>query len=263
MNTRPAVMTPTIRTPSGAYPTPGEPALRLANLLLSVSEALPTFALNHWLRSRTYYQAFDGANRGARQGQSELKRRMMKLPTSLHGKSVLDIGCAEGFFCLEAARLGASRVIGIDSTFSSLLCAKLLARRAGLKVTYRMGVFPQLNLDVVFDYVFCLSVLHHLVSAKDIWRILDDPSYRMDLEQLRLYLRTLRRLTANGGVCVIEMPYEYADEQSRASVDFTRFEQELAGAGFTTAETLGNWPHAVENREKKDRILYAGHVAQA
>jgi len=255
-------MTPRTCTPSGAYTTPGEGTLRLANLLLSGSGALPEFAVNHWLRSRAYYQAFDEATRGARQGQSTLKWRMMKLPPDLHGKSVLDIGCAEGFFCLEAARLGAS-VTGVDTGFSSLLCARLLARRAGLNVRYRMGVFPRLNLGATFDYVFCLSVLHHLVSTKDIWRVLSDPAYRADLERLRQNLQTLRSLTSAGGVCIIEMPYEYADEESRATVDFLRFERELAGVGFAATETLGNWAHAVENREKKDRILYAAHATGA
>jgi|GEM_PF-5821773 SAM-dependent methyltransferase len=247
-------------TPSGAYSMPSERTQRLANVVLSSAVALPDFAVDRWLKSRNYYQAIDEGIRGANQGPSELKWRTMNLPPDLRGKTVLDIGCAEGYFCLQAARRGAE-VTGVDTGFSALLCARLLARRAGLKVRYRMGVFPNLNLNTTFDYVFCLSVLHHLVSTKDIWKVLSDPAYRTDLDKMHRYLVTLRGLTSSGGTCIVEMPYEYADSTSRTTVDFSRFEHELVRAGFTSAETLGSWPHAPSNRERKDRILYAAHVA--
>jgi SAM-dependent methyltransferase len=247
-------------TPSGAYSMPSERTLRLANVVLSGAVALPDFAVDRWLKSRNYYQAIDEGIRGASQGPSELKWRTMNLPADLRGKSVLDIGCAEGYFCLQAARRGAT-VTGIDTGFSALLCARLLARRAGLNVRYRMGVFPDLKLNTAFDYVFCLSVLHHLVSTKDIWRVLSESRYRDDLDRMRGHLVALRTLTAPGGTCIVEMPYEYADSRSRETVDFSRFERELVRAGFASAETLGSWPHAPSNRERKDRILYAAHVA--
>src|SRR5215204_3988 len=37
------------------------------------------------------------------------------LPRELTGKSVLDVGCNAGFYCLEMKRRGAARVFGIDS----------------------------------------------------------------------------------------------------------------------------------------------------
>src|SRR5688500_4813236 len=35
-------------------------------------------------------------------------------PQDLTGKTVLDLGCSFGFFCFEAVKRGASRVVGFD-----------------------------------------------------------------------------------------------------------------------------------------------------
>src|SRR3954465_377649 len=37
------------------------------------------------------------------------------IPRDLTGKTVLDVGCNAGFYCLEMKRRGAARVVGIDS----------------------------------------------------------------------------------------------------------------------------------------------------
>jgi 2-polyprenyl-3-methyl-5-hydroxy-6-metoxy-1,4-benzoquinol methylase len=251
------------RSASGDYVTPGTFRQRLTNLALSCSRFVPGFIGDRILASHTYYQELDENNRGAAQGPSALKWQAMGLPPDLGGRSVLDIGCAEGFFCRETARQGAGYVMGVDTRLSALICARLLARKDGLDVHHRVAVFPRLALGRQFDYVFCLSVLHHTVSTKDIWKVLSDPAHRTDLETLRGHLKALRQLTAPGGRCIIEMPYEYTDQDSKASVDFSRFEDVLLQAGFQKTENLGAWGHAAENREKKDRILYAAHAPGA
>src|SRR5262249_10263435 len=45
---------------------------------------------------------------------SEEKLQMIQLPEDLRGKSVLDIGCNEGFFAFEAERRGAAYVMAMD-----------------------------------------------------------------------------------------------------------------------------------------------------
>ena len=49
------------------------------------------------------------------QDNSPRKLRRLKLPESLAGKSVLDVGAWDGFFSFEAERRGASRVLATDS----------------------------------------------------------------------------------------------------------------------------------------------------
>src|SRR6185295_7396064 len=55
--------------------------------------------------------------------------------TPLEGKSVLDVGCGSGRFCLAFAQQGASRVLGIDFAPGMIDLAKEYARR--LELTHR------------------------------------------------------------------------------------------------------------------------------
>src|SRR5215207_2571202 len=49
------------------------------------------------------------------------------LPSDLRGKSVLDIGCNGGFYCMEMKSRGAARVVGIDSDGRYLAQARFAA----------------------------------------------------------------------------------------------------------------------------------------
>jgi len=95
---------------------------------------------------------------------SQNKLAMMNLPQELSGKSVLDIGCNEGFFSFEAERRGATRVVAIDK-----------GKDAREKFSLIHGIlqssveFLELDLTEIkpsrfgrFDLVFFLAVLHHL-----------------------------------------------------------------------------------------------------
>jgi tRNA (mo5U34)-methyltransferase len=90
----------------------------------------------------------------------------LKLPASLAGKTVLDIGAWDGFFSFEAERRGARRVLATDShAWYTRKPAFELARRAlGSKV-------EDCDIDVMdlaperigtFDVVLFLGVLYHM-----------------------------------------------------------------------------------------------------
>ncbi len=66
------------------------------------------------------YQNFWNRKGGS---DSSGKLQALKLP-NLEGKSLLDIGCNEGFFCMEAKKRGAARVVGIDRGAEFIEAAK-------------------------------------------------------------------------------------------------------------------------------------------
>jgi protein-L-isoaspartate O-methyltransferase len=104
------------------------------------------------------YQSFSGTK-----GDSQSNEKLAKigLAIDLSGKSVLDLGCNEGFFSIEAKRRHAQRVVGLDHNARLIELAKVRAAEAGLEVDF-------LNRDVFdlppeqFDVVIFLSALHYI-----------------------------------------------------------------------------------------------------
>ncbi len=98
------------------------------------------------------YQSFPDAA-GASRTLDKLKA--LKLP-DLSGRSFLDIGCNEGFFCGFAKFLGASRVVGLDKS-------KLFVDRA--RVRFPDCEFVQQDWtglpDGPFDVILLASALHY------------------------------------------------------------------------------------------------------
>lgn len=85
------------------------------------------------------------------------------LPEDLEGRSVLDIGCNAGFFCLEMKRRNAGRVVGIDSDPRYLRQARLAVEVAGEDVDLRqMSVYDLPELAERFDLVLFMGVFYHL-----------------------------------------------------------------------------------------------------
>src|SRR3954470_11147384 len=85
------------------------------------------------------------------------------LPASLHGLTVLDVGCNAGYFAIEMKRRGAARVVGIDSDPRYLAQARLAADVTGVDIELRQTtVYEVATLGERFDLVLFLGVLYHL-----------------------------------------------------------------------------------------------------
>jgi tRNA (mo5U34)-methyltransferase len=79
------------------------------------------------------------------------------------GRSVLDIGCNGGFYSIEMKRLGASRVVGIDSDPVYLDQARFAVRMTGLEIELlQLSVYDLASLRERFDIVLFMGVLYHL-----------------------------------------------------------------------------------------------------
>lgn len=106
----------------------------------------------------------DGASTPGDDDYTQVKLPMLGIPEGLDGRSVLDIGCSEGFFAFEAERRGARRVLGIDRAAGLAEKFALVKQLLGSGAEYReMDVLDLAPTDPgVFDLVICLSVLQHL-----------------------------------------------------------------------------------------------------
>ena len=79
------------------------------------------------------------------------------------GKSVLDIGCNAGFYCLEMKRRGARRVLGIDTDERYLEQARFAAEMERADIEFlRMPVWEVASLGEKFDLVLFMGVMYHL-----------------------------------------------------------------------------------------------------
>ena len=85
------------------------------------------------------------------------------LPADLSGRSVLDVGCNAGFYSFETKRLGAKRVLGVDSQRREIAQARLAAQVLGLDVTFQRSSVYDLSIADIgqFDLVLALGLLYH------------------------------------------------------------------------------------------------------
>jgi len=89
---------------------------------------------------------------------------MMKAVIDFRGLDVLDIGCAEGYFCREIKKLGARLVVGICGT--EIEEAK--RQKGGLDIEFVSGDFLKTELRYIsFDCVLFLSILHYFHTKEE------------------------------------------------------------------------------------------------
>ena len=78
--------------------------------------------------------------------------------------SVLDIGCAEGFFCIEAKKRNAETVLGLDFDPDKVQMAKKISEILNLEINYTNGDLENIETLGNFDYIICLNIIHHLTD---------------------------------------------------------------------------------------------------
>lgn len=109
---------------------------------------------------------------GVQEGDRGLEEQMLGITQLLgdaRGKSVLDLGCAEGLIAMEFAAAGASPIYGCDCNPRPIATALNVAKRRALVIQFehinlnqpvmaRSGVGPLER----YDIVLALAILHKL-----------------------------------------------------------------------------------------------------
>ena len=84
---------------------------------------------------------------------------------NLGGKTVLDIGCCNGYFCLEALARGARRAVGWELSPDRVRHARAIAEMLGSPAEYFNRNIEEAapeSQEEIFDVVICLNVLHYM-----------------------------------------------------------------------------------------------------
>lgn len=90
-------------------------------------------------------------------------------PRAFAGKSVLDVGCAQGGFVVAASRAGASRVVGIDVNPKVFETAPLLLADYGISAEMLEADLTERSLSHRlgrFDLILCNDVLEHVTDVE-------------------------------------------------------------------------------------------------
>jgi 2-polyprenyl-3-methyl-5-hydroxy-6-metoxy-1,4-benzoquinol methylase len=84
------------------------------------------------------------------------------LDPDLTGKTLLDIGCAYGYFCFEAEKKNALRVVGTELKRHRFLGANILKEIRGSRCEFYLQDIFANPIQGQFDVVLFLNVIHHL-----------------------------------------------------------------------------------------------------
>jgi ubiquinone/menaquinone biosynthesis C-methylase UbiE len=87
---------------------------------------------------------------------------------NLHGKSVLDLACGEGFFTRFLKQAGASRVVGVDISAGMIRLAQEEEARQRLGLFYQVHDVMTLELSERFDLVVAAYLLNYARTAQEL-----------------------------------------------------------------------------------------------
>lgn len=113
-----------------------------------------------WINERSWYQKITLSNGLETPGSVDCGKRLPLLKSAeIPARSVLDIGCNSGYYCLWAKKQGAARVVGIDIDPNRIEEGRTLAEIEGLDIEFYVRQMSELVELGQFDVVLCFAVL--------------------------------------------------------------------------------------------------------
>lgn len=86
----------------------------------------------------------------------------------LHGKSLLDLACGDGFYTRRFRASGASPVTGIDLSPEAIARAKAIEQQENKGIEYLAGDVLKLSTNLSYDVVTAIHLLHYLDNEAEI-----------------------------------------------------------------------------------------------
>jgi SAM-dependent methyltransferase len=118
-----------------------------------------------------------------------------------HEKTVLDLGCNFGFYSFLAKRLGAKRVLGVDSNARVIKGCELLKAIHKIQgVSFHLGDLTASNLPGRFDIAMLINFIGKKMVAEGIKKVLDaveHHSLNTMIISARAYYRIPKHLGGN------------------------------------------------------------------
>lgn len=189
--------------------------------------------------------------RGDGQGSTEKKFEYLGI-NNLSGNSVLDIGCSEGEICRMVARSGAESIKGLDFDPTVLEVGEKINQMWGYdNIKLQKGNLRNLkNLDNIdADIVFCFSVIHHLLSDKDVLDVIQNPLRQTDFDYMVQVIQKLLEITNK--ILIFEIPFQYS-QTSRIQNVGNLFVERVAPLINGKLYSLGVW----KSTNLKDRCIF-------
>jgi O-antigen chain-terminating methyltransferase len=186
-----------------------------------------------------------GGERGCSDRWAVISEVVSKFPGT-----VLDLGCAEGYYVQRVARELGCFVLGVDADVRRLTIAQDVnvlnkTERAGFMYAHITSEF--LGKLPIFDTVICLSVLHHVM-------------YEHGVEYARDFLRIIREKTAKSLIVDMGQSNEAAMEWAPLLPDMGPDPHEWI-AGFIRSSGFSEVIKAGETDAYKSNVRRAVFVA--
>jgi 2-polyprenyl-3-methyl-5-hydroxy-6-metoxy-1,4-benzoquinol methylase len=88
----------------------------------------------------------------------------------IEGKTVLDVGCGPGHYCITLAGRGAARAVGIDFAEGMLGIAAEHAVKAGVgeRCEFRRADFLEFRVEEPFDYVILMGFMDYMAEPRKV-----------------------------------------------------------------------------------------------
>ena len=116
------------------------------------------------------YQSFDlpGIRVRGQRPRTDARLEIMLANTDFDGKTVLDLGCSNGFFCYKLAQAGA-RTQGVDKNAEVLGVNQRIAEHFGWDATFQAADIDLGYVEALdhYDVILFYSVLHHIFNHTD------------------------------------------------------------------------------------------------